>query len=91
MLKKRVASVVVVAVISALGLTASATAHSPIATASKYCSAYAEEHFGDRNAQTPAGVECLGPGEYCSHKPGWAAAYQRAGLRCAADGRLVRR
>jgi hypothetical protein len=37
---------------------------------------------------TPGGVKCLGPGEYCSHKPGYASAYHRAGFRCSASGRL---
>jgi hypothetical protein len=37
---------------------------------------------------TPGGVKCLGPDEYCSHKPGYAAAYHRAGFRCNASGRL---
>ena len=34
-----------------------------MATASKYCSAYGGEHCGDRNAQTPGAIKCLGPGE----------------------------
>jgi hypothetical protein len=37
---------------------------------------------------TPGGIRCLAPGEYCSHKPGYAAAYHRAGFRCDAAGRL---
>lgn len=41
------------------------------------------------NASTPGGTKCLAPGEYCSHKPGYAAAYRRAGFKCKADGRLA--
>jgi hypothetical protein len=37
---------------------------------------------------TPGGVKCLAPGEYCSHKAGYAAAYHRAGFRCNSSGRL---
>jgi hypothetical protein len=90
-IKKRVASVVVVVAIGAVGLVGGASAKQPFAQASKYCSAYAEEHYGDRNARTPEGVKCLGPGEWCSHRPGYARAYKHAGFRCDADGRLVRR
>jgi hypothetical protein len=43
------------------------------------------------NASTPGGTKCLQAGEYCSHKPGYAAAYARAGFRCKADGRLTYR
>lgn len=90
-MKKRVASVVAVAAIGAVGLVGGASAKQPVAQASKYCSAYAEEHYGDRNARTPGGVKCLGSGEYCSHKPGYARAYKNAGFRCDEEGRLVRR
>lgn len=85
MLRKRVASVVAVAVIGALGLVGGASAQpaaSPnVARASKSCG------YGTP-ASTPGGVKCLGPGEYCSHKPGYAAAYRRAGFRCNSKGRL---
>lgn len=82
--------------IAALGLAAvigvSATsggaAAQPVASASKYCSAYAEEHFHDKSVRTPGGVKCLGVGEYCSHKPGYGAAYRKAGFRCNREGRL---
>jgi hypothetical protein len=90
-LRKRVGSVVALAVIGALGLVGGASAQSPIATTSKYCSAYAEEHFHDRNVRTPGGVKCLGAGEYCSHAAGYAAAYRRAGFVCDREGRLVER
>jgi hypothetical protein len=43
------------------------------------------------NASTPGGVKCLAPGEFCSHKPGYAAAYARAGFKCKANGRLAYR
>jgi hypothetical protein len=39
-------------------------------------------------AHTPGGVKCLQAGEYCSHKPGYARAYRRAGYRCNHSGRL---
>ncbi len=58
------------------GATAAASAAPPIATASCV------------NAQTPGGVKCLQAGEFCSHKPGYAAAYHRAGFTCKANGRL---
>lgn len=90
-MKKRVASVAAVVAIGAIGLVGGASARQPVAQASKYCSAYAEEHFGDKNVRTPGGVKCLGSGEYCSHKPGYARAYRKAGFRCDAEGRLVRR
>jgi hypothetical protein len=88
--KKRVASVAVVVAIGVVGLVGGASAKQPVAQTSKYCSAYAEEHFGDRNVRTPGGVKCLGPGEYCSHKPGYARAYRKAGFRCNSKGRLER-
>ncbi len=40
------------------------------------------------NAKTPGGTKCLGAGEYCSHKAGYAAAYRNAGFKCKANGRL---
>jgi hypothetical protein len=86
--RKRVASVVAVVALGVVGLVGGASAHSPIAQASKYCSAYAEEHFGDRTMRTPGGVKCLGSGEFCSHKPGYARAYKKAGFRCNRQGRL---
>jgi hypothetical protein len=73
--------------VTVLGLSGGASAQ-PTASASHYCSAYAEEHFHDKNVRTPGGVKCLGVGEHCSHKPGYAAAYQRAGFRCNRKGRL---
>ena len=92
-MKKHVASVVVVVVVAVgvVGLVGGASARQPVATASKVCSAYAEEHFGDVTTHLPDGTKCIGPGEYCSHKPGYARAYKKAGLRCDAEGRLVRR
>jgi hypothetical protein len=90
MLRKRVASLLAVTAIGALGLIggAQASQHSnapqPSAVASKSCG------YGTP-AQTSGGVKCLGPGEYCSHKPGYAKAYRRAGFRCNAEGRLEER
>jgi hypothetical protein len=40
------------------------------------------------NAKTPGGTKCLQPGEFCSHKSGYAAAYKKAGYRCNSKGRL---
>jgi hypothetical protein len=87
-LKKHALSAIAIAAIGVVGLTGGASAHQPVAQASKYCSAYAEEHFHDRNVQTPGGVKCLGTGEYCSHAAGYAAAYRRAGFVCDRQGRL---
>jgi hypothetical protein len=90
MARKRIASVLAVTAIGLVGLIGGAQASrppshpAPTAIASKSCG------YGTP-AQTPGGVKCLGPGEYCSHKPGYAAAYRRAGFRCDAEGRLVRR
>lgn len=90
-MKKRAASVIAVAVIGAVGAVGGASAKQPVATISKRCSAAAEEDYGDRNVRTPGGIKCVGVGEYCSHKPGYARAYKKAGFRCDAEGRLVRR
>lgn len=88
MLKRRVASLLAVASIGALGLVGGASAQpaaSPnVAQVSKSCG------YGTP-ASTPGGVKCLGPGEYCSHKPGYAAAYKKAGFRCDREGRLEER
>lgn len=46
-------------------------------------------HASCFNASTPGGVKCLAAGEFCSHKPGYAAAYRRAGFRCKANGHLA--
>lgn len=76
---KRYVAIIAIGVAAALPMfgAPSATATSgPVATAS--CT----------NARTPGGVKCLGPGEFCSHKTGYAAAYRRAGYRCNRKGRL---
>jgi hypothetical protein len=88
-LKRRVASVLAVAAIGVVGLVGGASAQPAGslgggAQISKSCG-YGSPH------ETPGGVKCLGPGEYCSHKPGYAKAYKRAGFRCDAEGRLVER
>jgi hypothetical protein len=54
----------------------------------KVCSAYAEEHFHDVTAHLPDGTKCIGEGEYCSHRPGFAHAYREYGFVCEPDGRL---
>lgn len=74
---KKALATVAIAVLFALGAGGPTAAPAqPIASAS--CT----------NASTPGGTKCLGPGEYCSHKPGYAAAYKRAGFRCNRKGRL---
>lgn len=57
----------------------------PVATASHSCSS------GYTHARTPGGHKCLKAGQYCSHGPGYAKAYRKAGYRCKANGRLARR
>jgi hypothetical protein len=69
-------AVVAIAIAAAFGSASPAPATGPVATASCV------------NAQTPGGVKCLQAGEYCSHKPGYAAAYHRAGFTCKPNGRL---
>jgi hypothetical protein len=87
-LRKHVVSVIAAAAIGIVVSVGGASARPPVARPSKYCSAYAEEHFHDRTVRTPGGVKCLGVGEYCSHAAGYAAAYRRAGFVCNASGRL---
>lgn len=74
---RRVLAAVAIAVTCVLGL-GSATAAPAQPTANASCT----------NAATPGGTRCLAPGEYCSHKSGYAAAYKRAGYRCNRKGRL---
>jgi hypothetical protein len=70
-------AIVVLGAIGAIGPASSAVARSAaFATASCV------------NASTPGGTKCLQAGEFCSHKPGYAAAYRRAGFKCKSDGRL---
>lgn len=58
---------------------------SGVATVSHGCGS------GYKHATTPGGHKCLRVGQYCSHRPGYAKAYRRAGYRCKANGRLARR
>ena len=85
MVRKRVTAVLAVGAIGAIGLVGGASAQpaaSPkVAQVSRSCG------YGTP-ASTPGGVKCLGVGEYCSHAPGYAAAYRRAGFRCNRKGRL---
>jgi hypothetical protein len=89
LLRKRVAAVLAVVAVGVVSMVGGASAKQPVATASKDCSAAARER-GDVTARTPGGVKCLGPGEYCSHQPGYAKAYREAGFRCNREGRLER-
>lgn len=70
-------AIAVLGALGALGPTAAPAQPAPVATISCV------------NAATPGGVKCLQAGEYCSHKPGYAAAYRKAGFRCKANGRLT--
>lgn len=90
MMRKRIAAVLAIASIGGLGLVGGAPAsQGPDAPAS---SAIASKTCGyGTPASTPGGVKCLGPGEYCSHKPGYAKAYRKAGFRCNRGGRLEER
>jgi len=88
-LKKRVASVIAVAAIGAIGLVGGASAQPPSSPAGAQISTSCSP--GYVHAVLPDGSRCLHSGEYCSHKPGYAAPYRQAGFRCDADGRLVER
>ncbi len=87
--RKHLVSLLAGAALAAFGFTGGAAGNEPVASASKACSAAAREH-GDVTARTPGGVKCLGAGEYCSHKRGYAKAYRQAGFRCNRKGRLER-
>ncbi len=86
-MRKRFTTLLATVAIAAFGFAGTAVGHAPAdrgdqgATVSKTCG-------HGTPAQTPGGVKCLAPGEYCSHKRGYAAAYSRAGFRCNANGRL---
>lgn len=43
------------------------------------------------NYPTRIGTKSQQAGEFCSHKPGYAAAYRHAGFKCKADGHLTYR
>ena len=89
MLKKRVASLLVIASIGLVGLVGGASAQQPAsqggAQISKSCSA------GYVYQVMPDGPKCLRSGEYCSHKPGYASDYRHGGFVCDREGRLVER
>jgi hypothetical protein len=79
---KKILATLAIAGLGILGAVAPATAAStPQSVASASCV----------NAATPGGTKCLGPGEFCSHKPGYAAAYRHAGFKCKANGHLAYR
>jgi hypothetical protein len=85
-IKKRLASLLAVA---AIGLLPAATSTAAPASTPVQSVAQVSRTCGYGTAAwTPGGVKCLGPGEYCSHKPGYAAAYREAGLHCNRNGRL---
>jgi hypothetical protein len=85
--RKRLASLLAVAAIGTIGLIGGAQASQP-AQQSEVAAAISGSCGHGTAAQTPGGVKCLAPGEYCSHKPGYASAYRRAGFRCNRSGRL---
>lgn len=78
---KKTLATLAIAVLGAVGALgpATATAGQPVASASCV------------NASTPGGVKCLGAGQFCSHKAGYAAAYAHAGFKCKANGHLTYR
>jgi hypothetical protein len=85
--QQRLASLLAVTAIGLTGLIGQAEASQAPAAASS--GALISKSCGHGTAtQTPGGVKCLAPGEYCSHKPGYAKAYRRAGFRCSREGRL---
>lgn len=87
MLRKRLVSLLAVAAIGLIGLAGSASGQA--APSHNQGTAHASKSCGyGTPARTPGGIKCLGPGEYCSHKPGYAAAYRKAGFRCNRSGRL---
>jgi hypothetical protein len=88
-LKKRVASVLAVASICLVGSVGGASAQPTSSPASAQTSATCSP--GYVHAVLPDGSRCLHSGEYCSHKPGYAAPYRQAGFRCNSSGRLEER
>jgi hypothetical protein len=78
-------SALLVALAIALPVSATAT---PSPQLRKVCSAYAVEHFHDVTAHLPDGTKCIGDGEYCSHRRGFARAYRKYGFVCNSRGRL---
>jgi len=78
---KKVLATLAIAALGALGAVgpAAAAPTQPVAVASCV------------NAQTPGGVKCLGAGQFCSHKAGYATAYKHAGFKCKANGHLTYR
>jgi hypothetical protein len=83
------AALAVAALMAALALapTGQATA-APTPQLRKVCSAYARDHFHDVTAHLPDGTKCIGAGEYCSHRRGFAQAYREYGYYCDSEGRL---
>jgi hypothetical protein len=88
-LKKRVASLLAVASIGVVGLAGGVSAQPARSHGSAQVSAACSS--GYVHAVLPDGSRCLHSGEYCSHKPGYAAAYRRAGFVCDREGRLESR
>lgn len=78
---KKTLATLAIAALGALGVgvPAPAVADHPVA------------HASCVNASTPGGVKCLAPGEFCSHRAGYASAYARVGFRCKANGHLAYR
>lgn len=87
--RRRVASLLAVAAIGLAGVAGGAQAQ-PTRDAAPAAAAISKRCGHGTPARTPGGVKCLAPGEYCSHKRGYARAYRRAGYRCNRRGRLER-
>lgn len=68
MLKRRVASTLAALAIGLGGVFAAGPALPAAAHETHHCG-HGSPH------QTPGGVKCLAPGEYCSHKRGYAPAF----------------
>lgn len=78
---KKFAATLAISVVGAIGLIGPGPLASAQPTASASCV----------NASTPGGTRCLAAGQFCSHKPGYAAAYRHAGFRCKKNGHLTYR
>ncbi|MFT3865857.1 MAG: hypothetical protein QM729_16450 [Solirubrobacterales bacterium] len=87
-MRKYLAALAISAIASGLMAAAGGATAGPTPQLLKACSAYAKEHFHDVTAHLPDGTKCIGAGEYCSHRRGFARAYREYGFVCKPDGRL---